>query len=125
MGILDARARTEDMAKWHILQDNEAVIKIYPTGHTTAFRHLHRTHPLAVDLLYAVVHCNMTRLVAVNTEYQIADVFAKSITKIQRAQSTARLGTTKKLSKIPGAIERSKSDSDVLEESLNETNVTP
>ncbi len=64
-----------------VCEDNEAVIKICVKGRTNAFRHLHRTHRIATDWIYEVLRANDCRLIAVNTKYQIADMFTKAITK--------------------------------------------
>ncbi len=64
-----------------VCEDNEAVIKILAKGRTNAFRHLHRTHRIATDWIYEVLRANDCRLIAVNTKYQIADMFTKAITK--------------------------------------------
>ena len=64
-----------------VCEDNEAVIKICVKGRTNAFRHLHRTHRIATDWIYEVLRANNCCLVAVNTKYQIADMFTKAIAR--------------------------------------------
>ena len=64
-----------------VCEYNEAVIKICAKGRTNAFRLLHRTHRIATDWIYEVLRANSCRLIAVNTKYQIADMFTKAITK--------------------------------------------
>ncbi len=64
-----------------VCEDNGAVIKICAKGRTNAFRHLHGTHRIATDWIYEVLRANNCHLVAVNTKYQIADMFTKAIAK--------------------------------------------
>ena len=64
-----------------VCEDNEAVIQICAKGRTNAFRHLHRTHRIATDWIYEVLRANNCCLIAVNTKYQIADIFTKGYYK--------------------------------------------
>ena len=64
-----------------ICGDNEAVIKICLKGRSQALRHLHRTHRVAVDLIYDMIKANWVILEHVNTKVQIADIFTKPIVK--------------------------------------------
>ena len=64
-----------------VCEDNEAVIKVCAKGRSNALRHLPRVHTIALNWLFGVVGGNNCKIVGVHTEYQIADIFTKAVTK--------------------------------------------
>ena len=64
-----------------LCEDNEAVIKICAKGRSDALRHLPRVHKITLNWLFDVVGGNNCKMVGVQTEYQIADIFTKAVTK--------------------------------------------
>ena len=65
----------------YICEDNEAVVQICAKGRSAAMRHLPRVHRIACDWIYELVKFKHVRLVNVKTDFQIADMFTKAVTK--------------------------------------------
>ena len=66
-----------------IMEDNEAVIKILLKGRSNALRHLHRTHRINIDWMFAIIKQEHILIRYVNTKYQLADICTKAFTKAE------------------------------------------
>ena len=76
-----------------VLEDNQAAIKILSKGYSQKLRHVLRNHKVNIGSVHDAIEANPgISVVYVNTNYQSADIFTKSLTPQKWGPALALLG---------------------------------
>ena len=103
-----------------VAEDNEAVIKILAKGRSAKLRHINRTHRVNTDWLYECFRRPEVLARYVSTDYQIADLGTKAITKGDVWHRLTRMMGVKP----PGKIEDPGKAANIWKNNANEVTTT-